>query len=97
MFTANIDNTFNAQRVCNFKFTMFITVQNKYIMIIEEESSMKPPIYSSYNQTCYFLFLIESARLHNDQYHSNELVGQGQVKDRNVYHLSVEVTNCIVQ
>lgn len=94
MFTANIDNTFNAQRVCNFKFNMFIP---KYIMIIEEESSMRPPIYSSYYQTCYFLFLIESARLHNDQYHSNELVGQGQVKDRNVYHLSVEVTNCIVQ
>lgn len=89
MFTANIDNKFNAQRVCNFKFTMFITVQNKYIMIIEEESSMKPPIYSSYNQTCYFLFLIESARLHNGQYHSNELIGQGQVKDRNVYHLCV--------
>lgn len=94
MFTANIDNKFNGQRVCIFKFNMFIP---KYIMIIEEESSMKPPIYSSYNQTCYFLFLIESARLHNGQYHSNELIGQGQVKDRNVYHLSVEVTNCIVQ
>lgn len=24
MFTANIDNKYNAQRVCNFKFNMFI-------------------------------------------------------------------------
>lgn len=58
MFTANNGNKYNTQRA---------RVKTQPV------TQMRPPKYSSYNQTCFFfLFLIESARMHKSLYHSNE-------------------------